>query len=206
MVERPAQAARVETVDAVIKQRRTHKIWAGKPVDRATLEALIELAIWAPNHRYTEPWRFAVVAHDRLPRLRDAVLAELDRRVDALGEGEDDQRMARKLASKRKKQQQRFGEVGAVIGVVQREADDTFVRREDYAATACAIQNMLLGAEARGLGALWSTGDLFLCDTLRPFWGLGQAEVLVGVVFLGHPDSAPVPVRHKTPESVTTWL
>ena len=32
-----------------------------RPVDRATLDELLDLARWAPNHHLTNPWRFRVV-------------------------------------------------------------------------------------------------------------------------------------------------
>jgi nitroreductase len=44
-----------------IQGRRSIKSFKPKPVDRAQLERLLELAALAPNHRMTEPWRFIVM-------------------------------------------------------------------------------------------------------------------------------------------------
>ena len=38
---------------------------APEPVDRATLDELLELARWAPNHHLTNPWRFRVLGPRR---------------------------------------------------------------------------------------------------------------------------------------------
>ena len=53
----------------LIRSRRTHKAYDPAPVDRATLDALFELARWAPNHNLTNPWRFRVLGPEALARL-----------------------------------------------------------------------------------------------------------------------------------------
>ena len=37
-------------LEQAIRTRRTHKVYEPEPVDRATVEELLELARWAPNH------------------------------------------------------------------------------------------------------------------------------------------------------------
>ena len=56
----------------LIRSRRTHKAYDPAPVDRATLDALFELARWAPNHNLTNPWRFRVLGPKALARLKAA--------------------------------------------------------------------------------------------------------------------------------------
>jgi nitroreductase len=70
-VERDELAANTvySAVAETIRQRRTIKQFLPRSVPRAVLQELIELAVWAPNHRLTEPWRFYVLdgaARDRL--------------------------------------------------------------------------------------------------------------------------------------------
>tara|TARA_B100001758_G_scaffold65308_1_gene54526 strand:- start:500 stop:883 length:384 start_codon:yes stop_codon:yes gene_type:complete len=45
----------------IIKNRRNTKIFEDREIDNSQIEILLESAIWAPNHRNTEPWRFYVV-------------------------------------------------------------------------------------------------------------------------------------------------
>ena len=56
-------------VEDAIRTRRTHKAYEPEPVDRATVEALLELARFAPNHHLTEPWRFRVIGPETFDRL-----------------------------------------------------------------------------------------------------------------------------------------
>ena len=59
-------------LEQAIRTRRTVKAFDPQPVDRATLEELLELARWAPNHNLTNPWRFRVVGSQALARLKQA--------------------------------------------------------------------------------------------------------------------------------------
>ena len=64
VIARDSPAMDVETA---IRTRRTHKAFGPEPLDREELEALLELARWAPNHHLTAPWRFRVLG-PRVPR------------------------------------------------------------------------------------------------------------------------------------------
>jgi nitroreductase len=70
-------------LEEAIRTRRTHKAYGPEPVERETLDELLELARWAPNHNLTNPWRFRVVGPEGLARLKEAAgpegAAKLDR-------------------------------------------------------------------------------------------------------------------------------
>jgi nitroreductase len=69
-------------VEEAIRTRRTHKAYGPEPVDRATLDALFELARWAPNHHLTNPWRFRVLGPRALARLKQAAGPEAAGKLD----------------------------------------------------------------------------------------------------------------------------
>src|SRR5215212_9874471 len=58
-------------VETAIRTRRTHKQYGPEPVDRATLEELLDLARFVPNHHLTQPWRFRVLGAETLARLQE---------------------------------------------------------------------------------------------------------------------------------------
>ena len=64
----------MDAIDAI--QRRTSvRRFRPDPVPRDTIARLLDAAVRAPNHKLTEPWRFAVLtgaARDRLADLRAA--------------------------------------------------------------------------------------------------------------------------------------
>ena len=49
------------SVERAIRSRYSVRQFSERPVTREEIEALLELAVQAPNHRMTEPWRFVVV-------------------------------------------------------------------------------------------------------------------------------------------------
>ena len=65
----------LEAFDELIRSRRTHKSFGPEPVPADTLDELLELARWAPNHHRTNPWRFRVLGPETLDRLRSTPLS-----------------------------------------------------------------------------------------------------------------------------------
>ncbi len=188
------------TVEDAIRSRRSHKQFDGTPVARDVVEALLELAIWAPNHKRTEPWRFCV-AHgpQRLQDLADAACAWL--------QGHAHGPIDAGLLGKQDKIRALLGGAAAVIAVgYARSPDDAQRDREDFAATACATQNLLLGATARGLGTLWSTNAALISTDLNGFWQGGAGEERIGAIVLGRPTLEMPALRTKTARDVTRWL
>src|SRR5262249_59786993 len=56
----------------LVRSRRTHKSFGPDPVPRETLDELLDLARWAPNHHRTNPWRFRVLGPQTLAQLNEA--------------------------------------------------------------------------------------------------------------------------------------
>ena len=63
------------SVYQAIYGRRSAWKFSGAPVDRMAIERMLDAAVWAPNHRLTEPWRFFVLEQDSPERLKAAELA-----------------------------------------------------------------------------------------------------------------------------------
>ena len=187
-------------VDQAIRQRRTHKFFGGGAMTEDCLRELLELAIWAPNHGLTEPWRFTVVTGARLDALRGVI----DAAFDAMDKGGEASGL---LDLKRGKMGRRLAGTAAVIAVSYRQSPDKpATDREDYAAAACAAQNILLGATARGFVGLWSTGKVMGHPLVRAFLRQGDEEAQVGVLFLGTPAQTAVARRTHSAEELTRWV
>lgn len=188
-------------VDEAIARRRTHKVFDGTELDAKTVEALLQAAIWAPNHRYTEPWRFTVVLGDARLHLADALHDALEQMRKR------DQAASAKLETKQRKLRRRCAEAGAVIVFTYvASPGDPALDREDYAATACAVQNAQLAATARGLACLWSTSSVFSRPSVRQWLGLPETESLVAALFVGGPVQELQGRRHKPLQDVVRWL
>lgn len=155
------------------------------PVPRPLIEELLDLAVWAPNHRMAEPWRFYVFTGDA----RGAVAA-IHRdlvREEAAGSEERAQRRYAELLG-----------IPVFLFVSYVRDAESKKDRENYAAVACAIQNLMLAAHARGLGTVWRTGNVIRDRRTRSLLGLEEQEELVGLLHLGYPAHRPEP-RPRTP-------
>lgn len=158
-------------LDDLIRGRRTHKSFGPEPVPRETLEELLELARWAPNHHLTNPWRFRVLG----PETR------------ACPKGAADPVEAPKL-----EQAPTLVLASAVL------TGDLQQHEEDICATSCAIYAILLAAHERGLAGYWRTPRVLRTKAGREAVGLPDGERFLGLIHLGLPRGRP-PARERAP-------
>jgi nitroreductase len=163
----------------LIQARRTHKSFGPNPVPPETLDELLELARWAPNHHRTNPWRFRVLGPETQARLREAAgpaeAPKLERAPTLV------------LAS------------CVLSGDMQQD-------EEDLHATAAAVYIVLLAAHARGLAGYWRTPRVLHTKAGREAAGLPEGERFVGLIHLGTPRSEP-PAPERAPlESYRSYL
>jgi nitroreductase len=93
---------------------------------------------------------------------------------------------------------------GALVVVLLRRDPDPFRDRENYAATACAIQNLMLAATHEGLGSKWGTGGVTRDAQTAAILGVDTAsEEVVGFISLGKPELVPTMERPPVEDHVT---
>jgi nitroreductase len=158
-------------LEEAIRTRRTHKQYGAKPLDSGTLESILELARWAPNHHLTQPFRFRVLGSETRARLEHAC-----------GEKE-----ALKL--------RRAPTLVLATAVL---TGDPRTDEEDLLASGCAVYAILLGATARGLASYWRTPAALEGAGARAVLGLAENERIVGLVHLGPVVSEP-PAKERPP-------
>lgn len=71
MIQTPQQ----EAVDAAIASRRSIRAFLPKPVERADIERILEVAARAPSGTNTQPWKVYVLTGQARERLSEAILA-----------------------------------------------------------------------------------------------------------------------------------
>jgi nitroreductase len=166
-------------VERAIRSRRTHKAYGREPVDRRTLDELLELARWAPNHNLTNPWRFRVLGPQALARLKRA----------ADPEGAAKLERAPTL----------------VVASVARSGDPV-QDEEDLCAGAVAVYIVLLAAHARGLAGYWRTPDVLRTTEGRAALGIPDDEHVIGLIHLGPPRQEREPPDRLSPEGYVDHL
>src|SRR5687768_13179200 len=185
-------------VHEAIRSRRSIFRFHPEPVPAELLERIIAFGVWAPNHHVTEPWRFTALGEEtrqRLARrygelqLRKAppdATAEVRAQVQAGG--------AAKFLSK-----------PTMVVVSCRQEGDDERRREDFAATCCAVQNVQLAAWAEGVGMQWSTNPLIRDPLTYELLGIDpEQEQIIGFLYAGYPAETPTQQRRPLHE-VLKW-
>ena len=171
----------IEALSELIKSRRTCYNFENKqiaPVTEEMLNLCLEAAIWAPNHKLTEPWRFWDLTETTQAEFSQ-LYAQL--RADKRAEpGSDNHQTIYQNAIAK------FMTIPKVVFVGQALAQDAITRKEDYAACACAIQNLQLMAWRMNIGVQWSTGPIIQHSQTYQRLGIQPGEVeLIGVLFIG---------------------
>ena len=180
----------MELFDAILN-RRTIKDFKPDPVPDAVLEQALGAGLWAQNHRMTQPWRFVVVGPETHQALAEAgAAAQLQSlRADIDAALRDKVRIGAI---------QKFMSKPRIVVVTTVLSGDTLQRREDYAATCCAIQNIQLAAWSEGLGMQWGTGKQTQQPETYTLLGIDPSlEEIVGFLYFGYPDVTPAPPPRK---------
>jgi nitroreductase len=180
----------VELFDAILN-RRTIKDFKPDPVPDAALERALTAGLWAQNHRMTQPWRFVVLGPETH---RALAVASADAQLQALRSDSDTATRDKVRAGA----VQKIMSKPSIVAVTSLLSGDALQRREDYAATCCAIQNIQLAAWAEGLGMQWSTGKQTQQPQTYTLLAINPtAEEIVGFLYFGYPAFVPAPAPRK---------
>ncbi len=167
-------------VEEAIRSRRTHKAYASEALDRSTLDELLELARWAPNHHLTNPWRFRVVGPEALAGLKEAAGPESGGKLERAPT--------------------------LVVCSVLQGGEDPVQDEEDLLAAACATYIVLLAAHARGLVGYWRTPGVLRSPEGRAAVGMADDEHFVALIHLGHPRQEQRPPERAPAGEYVSYL
>jgi nitroreductase len=184
----------MDTLEA-IRTRRSVGRFATQAVEREKIIVLLDAGAQAPNHYKVRPWRFVVVDGKARERLGD-VMAEVfhERFPDVAPEAVAKER-AKPLRSP------------VIIAVgVDEPSEPKVLEIENICAAAAACENILLAAQAVGLGGHWRTGGPAREPEIKKFLGLSGEQLLIAFLYIGYPEVEIVPAPRPGFEERTTWM
>jgi nitroreductase len=187
-------------MDAVraIMARTSVRRFRPDPVARSVIEELLECAVRAPNHKLTQPWRFAVLtgaAKDRLAEIRAA---------HRLKRFTDPSTVEAQASADKQRRETRDTPV-FIVAMAHTDPDD-MTREEDYAATMMALANLMIAAQACGLGTYLKTGGVMKDPDLFRLAEVPDQFRIVGLVSLGYPTEEAPPRRRTSAAELTWWI
>lgn len=194
----------IEKVENIILNRRTVKFaqMTGEKIEDTIIQKLIQLADAAPNHGKTEPWRMNVYSGDAFRKLNE----------DHANLYWENTAEETRNPNTKSSIQNYHTKASHVIAVWMRRTPETKIPAfEELAASAAAIQNILIGAEAYNLAAFWNTGAMVIKEPMKNYLGLNEEDVMLGFIYLGMKDETVLPtpassVRRIPLEEKVKWF
>jgi nitroreductase len=165
------------------------------PLPRELIEQLLAAAVQAPNHYRVRPWRFIVLCREARNRLGEVMAQSHQRRHPEATEMDLNVERARPLRAP----------VLIAVGV-DRPVEQKVIDIENICAVAAAVENILLAANALGLGAMWRTGPAARDPKVKEFLGLEPDQDLIAFVYVGYPDLMPEPRERPSFYDRTVWM
>ncbi len=184
----------MNTLETIHQRHSVGKV-KQEPISRELIEKLLDAAVQAPNHYKVRPWRFIVLTGNGRNKLGDVMAAsQRDRQPDLPPEALDKTRNLPLRAP-------------LVIAVgVDKPSESKVLETENISAASAACQNILLAAQAEGLGAQWRTGEWARDPKVKKFFGLAEDQHIVGFIYVGYPDHEAEPVNRPGFDDRTTWI
>lgn len=188
---------RFQTLTDIIRSRRAVFPQNYEPgqISDELINAVLDNARWAPNHKKTEPWRFVVITKEKLKDLSDFLMEHYKQKTSP--ENFD--------AVKMKKAGEKPLQSAAVIAIcIHRSPESVIPDWEETAALACAVQNMWLSCTALEIGSYWSSPNAIY--EMNAFLGLGENESCLGLFYMGWTKHQAPATKRKGVDEISKWL
>ncbi|MBN3562641.1 nitroreductase family protein [Aliamphritea spongicola] len=177
-----------------LQQRFSQPLLQEPGPDAEQLDNMFAAAMRAPDHAALRPWRFLVIDGDARGELgelyaRAALQANPDVTEDVL--------------TRNRKMTFRAPTIIVAIAVVTEHPK--VPASEQLIAAGCAVQNMLLAANAQGVGAMWRTGGVAYDPVVKEGLGLAAHEEIIGFVYMGTPSKQRTAPLLDSSDYVSRW-
>lgn len=186
-------------LDEVLTSRRTVYKFLDQNVPQENITKAITAAAQAPCHKHTHPWKFYILGEKMKLSLTPVIERLAHKKSQKLGSKNFEQDKQRAL--------NKVIKTPLIIAVTSKlTAEDKFREKEDYAATVCALHNLVLSFWGDGIGSQWSTGSITRdLETYSILDIDNKQEEIIGFVKCGYPMNIP-DVKKKSVEEILYFL
>ena len=157
-----------QSVISCIKSRHSVRRFEDRPVPQELLDTIIECGIYAPSGKNMQTWRFTVLTDKKqICHWKELVISR---------------------AAEHKVRVSGFENPAALVLI----SND--IRNKNGAQdSSCAAENIMLAANAYGLGSVWINALLTMCDDEEirnqlKQWGIPERHQVWAMIALGYPE------------------
>ena len=189
----------MSNLQGLITNRRSVYKFTEQSIDNEILNQALLAASNAPCHKHTHPWRFYVLGSQTRSKLIPT--------ITRLAKIKSDKTQSKNTESDAKRAIAKITEPPLLIAVTsKRNHDDKFREKEDYAASVCALHNLVLSLWENGVGSQWSTGSITRDENTYECLSIdSNQEEIIGFIKAGYPESIRK-VNKKTVDEIVEYL
>jgi F420 biosynthesis protein FbiB-like protein len=180
---------------SIIRERRNIRQYSTREVTGRIILHLLEAGQWAPSAHNIQPWRFIVIAEQSTKnRLAKAMATKWNEDMRKMG--------INPLLRERKTQKSinTFTRAPILILVClnpEEGKESPIIKREELEyvmgvqSVAAAIENIILTAQAKGLGAGWFCAPLYCPKVVREILEIPEKVHPQALITIGYPKEEP---------------
>jgi nitroreductase len=176
------------TQKELILKRVSQAKFTDQEVDIEHILDCLDIAVYAPNHKMREPWRFIIFEGQNKEKFVDNYANEFDESLRV-----SQKNLITKVFS-----------APVVIAVIMPKTNQLRDDLEDLQANAAMIQNLLLLLTESGLSSFWKTPTYIETPLFRSTLELNEHEVITGLLMVGYSNQESMAKPRKAARSKTT--
>ena len=183
----------------LIRQRRSIRKYNNQPVsDKLVLETL-EAAGYAPSAHNAQPYRFIVVSDTKAKQYLAKAMAETWIK-NVVKDNTIVKQDVVDFSVKRFSTAPVFIVACLTFEDMKKYPDERqlFERDLGIQSLGAALQNVLLSASEKGLGACWFSAPIFCKDTVRQVLEVPKTVEPQAIILMGYPDEKPIVRQRKS--------
>ncbi|MDE2896311.1 MAG: nitroreductase family protein [Chloroflexota bacterium] len=200
---------RTTDIYEVMQTQRAIRRWTDEPVDRETIERIIQAGCWAPSGSNSQPWGFLVVTDDGIrERLAAAIREMFSARFsgDMPNPDDIDDPTTRRMMRGAFNLFDNFAAapvwiIPCLVRVQSPAPEGLLAGSSIYP----SIQNMMLAARAEGLGTVLTTPQDGIMDQLREELRIPDNATPVAMIPMGYPNANFGPVTRQPLDTFLHW-
>ena len=189
-------------VENLIKSRRDTKNFLSRRISKKNISKILEMGVWSPNHRMTEPWMFVPIAKGSPARKN--IAKEIKNYVLKNSKNSNN----KTITQSAKISKEDFEKCPYIVYVFSKKGRNEEETLENYASTSISVQNMSLYAWSIGIGIHWSTGKPCKLQGLHSKLKVEEDSIPVGCLYIGYMKAKKQlkPKPRASHEAKTIWL
>jgi F420 biosynthesis protein FbiB-like protein len=199
-------------VTDAIRQRRSIRKYTQRPVPPEAIREILNAAKWAPSAHNAQPWQFIILTETQQKRRLAEAMANTWLQF-LKKDGETQENRAKLIHDS----VERFTNAPVLVVACLTMKDMLCYPDEErqkcehdlaVQSLGAAIQNMLLAAHAKQLGACWYCAPIFCKTAVRQALRILEDAEPQALITIGYPAEKPNPPRRKPFHSIIhsdTW-